>query len=102
MHETALIILIFCIVFLVFIALREFWTWYWKINHLIKEQEKTNMLLSKLVNYQISEIPPEEVKGEVIVQNTYTGKLKGLSEEEWNDFLALYPKQKKYRRIEKE
>lgn len=34
----------------VFMALREFWCWYFKINEQIKLRQETNELLKKLLN----------------------------------------------------
>ena len=34
-------------VILIFVVLRELVMWYWKINEIVKNQEKTNLLLKK-------------------------------------------------------
>lgn len=39
----------FVIVLLVFLLLREFWCWYWKINKIVSLQRETNELLKALV-----------------------------------------------------
>jgi hypothetical protein len=100
MEETGTIILVLAIVVIVFLVLREFWTWYWKVNLLLKGQEKTNRLLTQLVNLQATGKAQGEIQGEVVVENTSTGKLSGISQEEWDKLIASNPKQKKYRRIE--
>jgi len=38
------------ILFLIFLLLREFWCWYWKINKRISLQKDTNELLEKLLS----------------------------------------------------
>jgi hypothetical protein len=100
MEETGTIILVLAIVVIVFLVLREFWTWYWKVNLLLKGQEQTNRLLTQLVNLQATGKTQGEIQGEVIVENTSTGKLSGISQEEWDKLNSSNPKQKKYRRIE--
>lgn len=32
----------------IFLITREFWCWYWKINKMIEEMEKTNKLLTSI------------------------------------------------------
>ena len=38
------------ILFLIFLLLREFWCWYWKINKRISLQKDTNELLERLLS----------------------------------------------------
>jgi hypothetical protein len=39
------------IIFLVFMVLRELFTWYWKINAIVENQVKQTKLLEKLMNH---------------------------------------------------
>jgi len=48
MNYIAIIVTIL-LVMLLFFALRELMCWYWKINKILNEQTKTNILLSKIL-----------------------------------------------------
>jgi len=43
------LLITFVIALLIFLLLREFWCWYWKINKLVSLQRETNELLRTLV-----------------------------------------------------
>lgn len=49
-ENLAPVILVFAILILLFLLLREVVMWYWKINERIKLQKETNVLLSKLLS----------------------------------------------------
>lgn len=49
MDDLTIVILILIIVLVVFFLLREFWTWFFKINQLIEGHKKTNQLLETLI-----------------------------------------------------
>jgi hypothetical protein len=58
-------IFIVLIVFVVFLVLREFWCWYWKINKLISLMQEQNDLLKRHFNKTITTgkfIPTHKVK----------------------------------------
>lgn len=49
------LLIILAVLFFIFVALREFWTWFWKINsilnrqhEMIAEQKETNRILRLL------------------------------------------------------
>jgi hypothetical protein len=46
------VLLIAAISIVIFLALREFWCWYWKINRLVSLQEETNRLLRASLQVQ--------------------------------------------------
>ena len=61
MKETTSFVLAIAIVIIVFLVAREIVLWYWKINTIVKNQEKTNLLLkkyfdSKGINFTVDEI----------------------------------------------
>ncbi len=63
-----ILIIIVAIVF-AFFMLRELFLWYWKINKLVAGQEKTNLLLKQLINYnlygKLEDPKQEELKKQV-------------------------------------
>ncbi len=88
------------IIIVIFLLTREFWTWYFKINEIVSGQKQTNILLQKLVNEQVNERSQEEIKGDVVVQDTETNEIIGMSNEEWHKILSESPKQKKFKRMQ--
>ncbi len=71
--------------FVVFLLLRELNLWYWRINAIIVEQEKTRHILTKLLNHQTTGEIHGELDDDWIVENVKTGEVSGFSEEEWDD-----------------
>lgn len=51
-NSLTVIVVAVLIFFVIFILLREFWCWYFKINERVKLQEKQNELLLKLCKYE--------------------------------------------------
>ncbi len=47
------------IALLIFLLLREFWCWYWKINKLVSLQKDTNELLEELLSSSLIETKKE-------------------------------------------
>jgi hypothetical protein len=47
MKETTSLFIAIAIIVIVFLVAREIVLWYWKINTIVKNQEKTNLLLKK-------------------------------------------------------
>ena len=47
--SSANLLLGFAIGVIIIIALREFFMWYWKINTIVKNQEKTNLMIKKYI-----------------------------------------------------
>ena len=70
MEATNAIIIVLTLIIVsiaIFLALREFNCWYWKINTRIKQQEDTNLLLRKLVEQtELKTVSPKVDKLEVI------------------------------------
>jgi len=108
MDEFMLILGVIALVVLILGISREFWVWYWKINQLLKEQERTNMYLKQLVNLQLtgnlegeadgnSKIP---LAGEIKVKNTVTGEVLGFKKDKWENIQKQHPNQTKYVKIE--
>jgi hypothetical protein len=58
----SLIIGYVAIIFIVFLVIRNFLLWYWKVNDLVEEQKKTNFLIAKLLLRQGGELSEEERK----------------------------------------
>ena len=50
------------VIVLVFLALREFNCWYWKINERIKLQKEQNELLQELINNKTQDTTEKNVK----------------------------------------
>jgi hypothetical protein len=48
-YSSANLLLGFAIGVIIIIALREFFIWYWKINTIVKNQEKTNLMIKKYI-----------------------------------------------------
>jgi hypothetical protein len=45
----SILVVLLVIIMAVFLAIRGFWCWYWKINRIVSLLESQNMLLLKLV-----------------------------------------------------
>lgn len=59
MEVTTIFIVLFIVV-IVFLILREFWCWYWKINKGIIELEKLNENLEQIKTLIVHEISLQE------------------------------------------
>lgn len=59
MEITTIFIVLFIVV-IVFLVLREFWCWYWKINKGITELEKLNENLEQIKTLIVHEISLQE------------------------------------------
>ncbi len=55
------------IAIVLFFVLRQFFTWYWKINKIIEEQEKTNSLLKQMVNFHMHGKLTDPVEGKEVL-----------------------------------
>ena len=108
-------LIVLAVIIVVFLLLREFWTWYWKVNQLIKGQDETNRLLKKLVDNQVikeskldtnldefKEIS-QDIKDllvdpnvNVIVRDSNTEEIYTFNGEDWNNIIINDPEQKRY------
>ena len=69
---------------LLFFALRELFLWYYKINEIVQNQQATNRLLRKMLNHQTTGKVYGDIDGELIVENTLTGKISGITQEHYD------------------
>lgn len=60
MDNTVQAIISVLFVILIFVVLRELVMWYWKINLIVKNQEKTNLLLKKYFDSKGIEFSDDE------------------------------------------
>jgi len=74
-------------VLFLFLIFREVNLWYFRINDIVKEQEKTRHVLTKLLNFQATGQIYGVLDDDWIVENIKTGEIIGLSQDEW-DLLA--------------
>jgi hypothetical protein len=51
---------IFVVVVIIFIICREIFLWYWKINTIVKNQEKTNLMIKKYIEAKGFEFTDDE------------------------------------------
>jgi len=49
------------LVIIIFVALRELVMWYWKINTIIKNQEKTNLMIKKYIEAKGIQFTDDEI-----------------------------------------
>jgi hypothetical protein len=49
------------LVILIFVALRELVMWYWKINAIVKNQEKTNLMIKKYIEAKGIQFTDDEI-----------------------------------------
>ena len=61
------------ILFAIFLALREFNCWYWKINQRIKLQEENNLLLKRLIEKNEKQKAPEVIT-RIKIQKVYSNR----------------------------
>jgi K+ transporter len=99
MDQLSGLILTIIIVIIVFLVLREFWTWYWKINSLVKNQQETNVLLKQILNVLKDNGSFDNIEGEVIIKVVSTGEIKSITRAEWDNLMATNPDQTKYRLV---
>lgn len=81
------------VVVILFVVLREVFLWYYKINEIVRNQQTTNRLLRKMLNHQPTGKVYGDINGEIIVENTLTGRIKGMTQESYD---SLPAKQKKF------
>ena len=55
------IILFVGLIFLIFGVLRELVSWYWKINVIINNQEKTNLMIKKYIEAKGIQFTDDEI-----------------------------------------
>jgi hypothetical protein len=48
-------------VIIIFIVLRELVMWYWKINAIVKNQEKTNLMIKKYIEAKGIQFTDDEI-----------------------------------------
>ncbi len=48
-------------VIIIFIVLRELVMWYWKINTIVKNQEKTNLMIKKYIEAKGIQFTDDEI-----------------------------------------
>ena len=59
--SSANLLLGFAIGVIIIIALREFFLWYWKINTIVKNQEKTNLMIKKYIEAKGIQFTDDEI-----------------------------------------
>jgi hypothetical protein len=59
-NSSTYLLLGFVIWVILIIALRAFFLWYWKINTIVKNQEKTNLMLKKYIESKGIEFTDDE------------------------------------------
>ncbi|MDR0604854.1 MAG: hypothetical protein LBG80_11180 [Bacteroidales bacterium] len=81
------------IVVVLFLILRKFNTWYWKIDEKISIAQKTNFLLEKIL-VQLGGTTPTALatSDEVLVEEIATGKRERVKINKWLDFQRYNPK----------
>jgi len=85
------------ILILILLLLRGFWLWYWKVNSILKNQQKTNDLLEQIINVHTTGRRYGKLdEGEVMVKNTLTGEVKKTTREKWNKLKAKHSDQTKF------
>ena len=85
------------ILILVLLLLRGFWLWYWKVNSILKNQQKTNDLLEQIINVHTTGRRYGKLEeGEVMVKNSLTGEVKKTTREKWNKLKAKHSDQTKF------
>lgn len=79
------LIVILIIVFIIFLILREFYCWYWKVNKRVELQTKTNELLQQIISNQQFLINQEkkEQKKEEPIADWLKDKPDNISINEW-------------------
>ncbi len=70
--------------FFLFLVFREVNLWYFRINDIVKEQEKTRHVLTKLLNFQATGEIYGVLDDDWIVENIKTGEIIGMSQDEWD------------------
>ena len=82
-----------------FFVLRGLMLWYYRINDIVNNQQKTNNLLEKMLNYQTTGKIYGEIDGDIIVKHNASGKIQGISQEKWDSLTekqqSMYTIQKK-------
>lgn len=76
------------IVIIAFILLRELWTWYWKINLIVKNQASVSVLLEQILDEIRHQSPSRPItstpaKGKVKIKNKETDETKFITIDEW-------------------
>ena len=61
MKETTSLFIAIAIIVIVFLVAREIVLWYWKINTIVKNQEKTNFLLKKYMESKGVEFSKDDI-----------------------------------------
>lgn len=90
-------IILIVVVAVVFFLLRELWTWYWKINKIVKTLDNVTWLLEKIlaeIKIQSPKDPEVESKIKTVedkvsklhLQNKETGNVKIFSLEDYNSW----------------
>jgi len=85
------IILVMAVLFLI---LREFSCWYWKINERLSTQHKTNLLLERML-MQLGASDLDEISIEEIA----TGKIKKAKIDDWLDYKTKKGKTNGFRMV---
>ena len=83
--EDSLMIIIagILIIIALFFTLRELFLWYYKINEIVYNQKNTNRLLQKILNHRTTGKIYGDVEGDIIVENQLTGKITGMTSEQF-------------------
>lgn len=78
------------VVVIVFFLLRELWTWYWKLNKIVSNQDKVNALLNKILielekQNTKERTTKEPSEGRLQIRNENTGEIKKVTLDEFKD-----------------
>jgi uncharacterized membrane protein affecting hemolysin expression len=65
MEAPFMIVVIALIVLALFVLLREFWLWYWKVNNQLNHQRKQSEYLRILIELMLEQQPESERKQEL-------------------------------------
>lgn len=104
-------LILFAIIIVIFLVLREVNCWYWKINERVSLMKKQNLLLQKLIitiknkgqinsldseqlsdsdNIEDSEFDKDLFDGNITIKNKNTGKVQTVSMEYWENLKNNY------------
>ncbi len=83
MNETeeifAIIIAATAVTIALFLALRIVFLWYWKINEIIDNQKRTVLLLTQMLNHQVTGKIYGNLEGDVIVYDSSDDQFKAFT-----------------------
>lgn len=78
--ELIILIIGLVITVLIFLAIRAIMLWYWRINEIIANQQKTNLYLEVLLNELRKKPPQKEIRDPALYCSTFfSGQLRARS-----------------------